>query len=64
VTKFIEPGHRIMDNAYLRDGKLIHTGEALALAVLLHSKGKGRIGKNEQADIDQVTKVFKKPRRK
>lgn len=59
MSKYIQPGNRIMDKAYMRDGKIVHIGEALALAVLLHSKGKGRIGKNEQEAIDQVTQVFK-----
>lgn len=63
-ANWIPAGNRIMDKAYIRDGKLVHIGEAMALAVLLHSKGKGRIAKNEQQDIDQVTQVFKKPRRK
>jgi hypothetical protein len=59
MSKYILPGNRIMDRGYIRDGKLIHTGEAFALAVLLHSKGRGRFTKHEKEEIDQVTKVFR-----
>lgn len=33
---------RIMDLAYIRDGKVLHTDESVILACLLHTKGKGR----------------------
>jgi len=53
--KFIEPGQRIMDNAYLRDGESIHTGEALLLACLLHAKGKSR----KSGDFVDVQKIMR-----
>ena len=42
TKKFIDPGARVMDIAYIRDGETFHTGEALLLACLLHTKGKSR----------------------
>lgn len=42
----------IMHRAYIRDGKVFHTGEAVTLACLIHSKGKSRTG-------DDMTKVQK-----
>lgn len=52
--KFIEPGQRVMDNAYLRDGKSIHIGEALLLACLLHAKGKSR----KSGDFTDVQRIM------
>lgn len=51
--KFTEPGSRIMDNAYLRDGNNIHSGEALLLACLLHAKGKNRKG-DDFKDVQRI----------
>lgn len=43
---------RVLHRAYLRDGDITHTGEALALALLLHAKGKDRkVGRNEVAKM-------------
>jgi hypothetical protein len=47
-----------MDRAYLRDGDLIHTGEALLVALLLHTKGKTKRGQNE---LEQVSKMLDDP---
>lgn len=44
-----------MDNAYIRDGKAIHTGEALLLACLLHAKGKSR----KSDDMREVQRLMK-----
>lgn len=44
-----------MDRAYIRDGKTVHSGEALLLACLLHTKGKGR----ESADMKDVQKIMR-----
>jgi hypothetical protein len=62
MSKYIPIGNRIMDIGYLRDGKVIHRGEALALAVLVHSKGKR--SPNEAKEIAEVTKVFKRKTRR
>lgn len=56
--KFVEPGRRIMDLAYLRDGNSFHTGEALVLACLLHAKGKTFRGEQE---LKQVGKMLNDP---
>lgn len=53
--------HRVMDRAWLRDGDLIHTGEALLLAVLLHAKGKTKRG---QAEVEHVARLMKDPNQK
>lgn len=48
---------RILHRAYLRDGDITHTGEALALAMLLHAKATGRSKK----ELDQVSKMLNDP---
>jgi hypothetical protein len=48
-------GNRMMDNAYLRDGDVIHTGEALLLAMLVHAKGSA---KRDPGDLHQVSKMM------
>ena len=48
---------RIMHRAYLRDGDITHTGEALALALLLHAKGKSRDNKH----VEEVAKMLNDP---
>lgn len=40
-----------MDNAYIRDGDTIHTGEALLIACLFHSKGKKS---KDLADVQRI----------
>lgn len=55
MSKFIHPFGRVMDRAYIRDGKGTHTGEALLLACLLHAKGKGR----NTADMIDVQKIMR-----
>lgn len=55
--KFIEPGMRIMDRAYLKDGDSEYTGEALLLACLLHAKGKSR----KSDDFKDVQKIMNDP---
>ena len=49
---------RVLHRAYMRDGEIMHTGEALALAMLLHAKGKTKRGKDE---LDQVSKMLNDP---
>lgn len=52
-------GNRIMDVAYLRDGhNIVHTGEALLLACLVHCKGRTRRGEKE---LEQVGKMLNDP---
>jgi len=53
--KFIEPGRRIMDLAWMRDGETIHTGEALLLACLFHAKGKSR----KSDDMRELQRIMK-----
>lgn len=57
-TKWIPVGNRMMDRAYLRDGDVVHTGEALLLALLFHAKGKTRRGQDE---LLQVSKMLDDP---
>ena len=44
-----------MDRAWLRDGDIIISGEALMLACLLHAKGKSR----HSADMKDVQRIMK-----
>lgn len=53
MTKFIKPFYRVMDRAYIRDGKTVHTGEALLLACLLHTKGQGR-NSDDMRDVQKI----------
>lgn len=48
---------RILHRAYLRDGDITHTGEALALALLLHANGKKRDRKN----VEEVGRLLNDP---
>ena len=56
--KYVEPGYRVMDNAFLRDGENVHSGEALVLAVILHAKGKTQRGEEE---VKYLAKMFDDP---
>lgn len=56
--KWVPMGNRVMDKAWLRDGDVIHTGEALLLAVLLHAKGKTN---RNQAELEQVARMLNDP---
>jgi len=58
MSKWVPLGRRVMDIAYLRDGSIMHTGEALSLAVLLHAKGNSQRAKN---DIAEVAKMLNDP---
>lgn len=58
MTKYVPMGSRIMDRAYLRDGDLLHTGEALALAMLLHATGSSQRSKK---DLEQVSRMLNDP---
>ena len=51
-------GNRLMDRGYLRDGKLLHTGESLLLACLLHVKGKTKRGREE---VEEISRIMKDP---
>lgn len=44
---------RLMDVAYIRDGNVIHTDEAVILACLVHTKGKGR-GTDDMKDVQRI----------
>ena len=55
--RWISPGTRLMDRAYMRDRSgNVHTGEALLLALLLHAKGKT---KRDQSELTEVSKIMK-----
>lgn len=45
--------NRVMDLAYIRDGKTLHTDEAVILACLLHTKGRGR-RTSDMADVQRI----------
>jgi len=55
MSKYIDTTNFVMNRAYLRDGDYFVTGEALVLAVLLHSKGRGRKGE----DMREVQRIMK-----
>lgn len=61
MSRYVEPGRRIMDRAYLRDGHTTYTDEALVLALLLHAHGDA---KRARKDIEQVAKMLDDPNRK
>lgn len=46
---------RVMDLAFIRDGKITHTDEAVILALLTHTRGKGRGTK----DMDDVRRIMR-----
>lgn len=58
MAKWVSVGNRLMDRAYLRDGNLIHTGEALLVALLFHTKGKT---KRSQSELAEVSKIMNDP---
>jgi hypothetical protein len=70
MTQYIKPNKRVMDLAYLRDGNVVHTGEALLLALLIAAKGKTKRGAEEvkqvakMLDDPNIEKPKRKPRRK
>ncbi len=49
---------RILHRAWLRDRDNVYTGEALALALLLHAKGNS---KRSKEDLAQVGKMLNDP---
>lgn len=55
MAKEINPFYRVMDRAYIRDGRVVHTDEAMMLACLVHSAGKGRKGK----DMEDVQRIMR-----
>lgn len=57
MARFIEAGTtRVMDRAWMRDGKNIHTGEALVLACLMHVR-KERTVKQEE-ELKEILDVY------
>jgi hypothetical protein len=44
---------RFLDRAYIRDGKTVHTGEAVLLACILHAKGKSRAS-DDMTDVQRI----------
>lgn len=57
MNKYDKPANknRLMDIAYIRDGKYIHTDEALILACLLKAHGKGR-NSDAMRDLQKLMK--------
>ena len=47
--------YRVLHRAYIRDGTVENTGEALLLACLLHAKGAGR----NSDDMQDVRRIMK-----
>lgn len=47
--------NHLIYRAYLRDGKNVHSGEALLLACLLHAKGKSRRS-DDMTDVQRIMK--------
>ena len=47
--------YRMIYRAYMRDGSVVYTGEALLLACLMHAKGKSR----NSDDMKDVRKIMK-----
>jgi hypothetical protein len=63
MAKFIEAGTtRVMDRAWMRDGKNVYTGEALVLACLLHVK-KQRTAEQEE-ELKEIMEVYAPSKRK
>lgn len=63
--KWISPGNRVMDKAYMYDKSgNVHIGEALMLALLLHTKGKTKRGQNEMLDVAKLMKDRNLPKEK
>ncbi|QJD50923.1 hypothetical protein KNV00_gp096 [Streptomyces phage Bmoc] len=55
--KWVPMGNRVMDKAYMYDKSgNVHTGEALLLALLLHTKGKTKRGQEEMAEVGKIMK--------
>lgn len=57
-TKITDPSNRIANRAYMFDGTIRYDGEALLLALLLHTTGTASRSKN---DLDQVSKMLNDP---
>jgi hypothetical protein len=51
--------NRVMDVAYIFDRKVLHTGESVILACLLHAKGRSR----RSADMADVQRIMRDPNR-
>lgn len=43
----------VLSSAYIRDGKTTHTGKAVLLACLMHTKGNDRTGQ-DMADVQRI----------
>ncbi len=63
--KWISPGTRVMHRAHMYDKSgNVHTGEALLLALLLHTKGKTKRGQEEMAEVGKIMKDRNLPKEK
>jgi hypothetical protein len=65
MGKWIEPGTRVMDRAYMYDKSgNRHTGEALLVALLLRAKGKTKRGEQELKEISVIMRDPNLPKEK
>ena len=55
MSKFIDPFYRVMDRAYIRDGDIVQTGEAVVLACLMQATGKSR----KSTDMTDVQRIMR-----
>ena len=57
MARFIEAGTtRVMDRAWMRDGKNIHHGEALVLACLMHVRKERTVEQEEE--LKEILDVY------
>lgn len=50
-----DAGNWVISRAYMRDGSVTYTGEALLIACLMHAKGEDRSSK----DMDDVRRIMR-----
>ncbi len=58
TKKITDPSNRIANRAYMYDSKIEYNGEALLLALLLHTTG---TAKRTKHDLEQVGKMLNDP---
>lgn len=55
MAREVNTFYRVYNRAYIRDGSITYTDEAVVLACLVHSKGNSRKGE----DMTDVRKIMK-----
>lgn len=58
MSKDVDIFHRVANRAYMRDGSIFYDGEALMLALLLHTTG---TAKRTPQEMKQVQKMLDDP---